>query len=191
MTTQPPRAYTRIAIAIAVAAIIIGATTYLGTTTTITKTSTVTTTISSTITLITTTTPSASGTSFVTGTTVSATNTYFTSCSITGIGGFELRIVSDSTNSPVSGETVNAVDTLGCDNQTQVLYLNNFSESQGGWLTPVSPQAAPGGQLSFTVVYQGATYKFTEPVPPVGADCVTLHVPSGNVTRATNMSGSC
>lgn len=194
MTAQPPRKYTGIAIAIVVAALIVGGTVYLGTTTTITKTSTLTVsttlTISSTVTLISTTTLSPSVTSFVTGTNVTAANTYLTSCSVTGIGGFELRIVSDSTNSPVSGETVNAVATLGCDSQTQVIYLNNFSESQGGWLTPVFPnQAEPGNQLSFTVVYQGATYKLTGLVPPVGTACVTLHVPSGNVTRVTNMSG--
>jgi hypothetical protein len=63
---------------------------------------------------------------------------------------------------------------------------------QGGWLTPVFPsQAEPGGQFSFTIVYQGSTYRFTETVPPIGMDCVTLHVPSGDVTQATIMNGAC
>jgi hypothetical protein len=135
---------------------------------------------------------SSSSTSFVTGTSVnSASDTYLTSCSVTGIGGFELRVVSDSTGAPVSGETINAVDRLGCNDQTQVVYLNNFYEGEGGWLTPVFPnQAEPGGELSFTVIYQGGTYKFSSEVPPIGTACVTLHVPSGNVTTTTVMNGN-
>ena len=71
---------------------------------------------------------------------------YLTSCSITGIAELALRVVSDSTGAPVSGETLSAVDTLGCDTQTQVVHIGNFSMRQGGWLTPVFPaQAEPGG----------------------------------------------
>jgi hypothetical protein len=134
---------------------------------------------------------------FVTGTSVTTSNTYITQCSITGIGGFQLRVVSDSTGAPVSGETINAVDRLGCDvgqtSQTQIVYLNDFSQGQGGWLTPVFPSQAPmhGGQLNFTVSYQGGTYNFSSLVPPVGTTCVTLHVPSGSLTSTTMMSGFC
>ena len=117
-------------------------------------------------------------------------NTFLTSCIVTGVGGFSLRVVSDSTNASVSGETINAVDRLGCDNEMQVVHLNDFSAGQGGWLTPVFPsQATPGGGLSITVTYQGRTYDFSAGVPPVGSSCVTLHVPSGNVTTTTAMNG--
>jgi len=144
------------------------------------------------------TTSSASSTSYVTGTTfTNASDTYLTTCVVMGIGGLELRVVSDSTNASVSGELVNAVDTLGCDivgqpPETQIVHLDNFSVGQEGWLIPIFPnQAEPGGQLSFTVVYQGSTYQFTASVPPIGAACVTLHVPSGNVTHITIMNGNC
>jgi hypothetical protein len=128
----------------------------------------------------------------VTGTGVSSSDTFFaTNCSITGIGGFELLVASDSGGAPVTGEVVNAVDHLGCNSDRQVVYLDEFAARQGGWLTPVFPsQATPGGQLNFTVSYQGKTYNFSAEVPPIGTSCVTLHVPSGSVTTKTVMNGS-
>ena len=124
----------------------------------------------------------------------SASDTFFTvSCSITGVGGLELRIVADSTGALVSGETISAIDRLGCDGESQVVHLDNFSEGQGGWVTPVFPsQAIPEGELSFTVTYQGGTRNFSASVPPIGTSCLTLHVPSGSVTSTTvmNVNGS-
>ncbi len=132
----------------------------------------------------------------VTGTSVATeSDTYLTSCSVTGVGGLQLQVVSDSTGEPVSGEVINAVDRLGCDivgqsGETQVVYLDNFTIGQGGWLTPVFPnQATPGGELTFTVGYQGETFNFSVTVPPIGTSCITLHVPSGNITTATVMNG--
>jgi len=126
-------------------------------------------------------------------------NTYL-QCSITGVGGFEFRVLSDSTGTPVSGESIKAIDRLGCNEQNQVVYLDkfsppvygtNFTESDGGWLVPDFPsQATVGGGLSFTITYQGATYTFNSGYPPVGTNCVTLRVPSGNVTRNTVMNGN-
>ncbi len=137
--------------------------------------------------------PSIVTTGSVTGTSAATTasDTFFTlSCSITGIGGFSLLVVSDSTGVPVSGETVNAVDRLGCGSMPQVVYLDNFTVGQGGWLTPVfPPQATPGGGLDFTVTYEGRTYNFAANVPPIGFNCVTLHVPSGSVTTQNVMNG--
>lgn len=140
--------------------------------------------------------PSSSA-GFVTGTESStASDTFLTRCSVTGVGGFELRVVSDSTGLPVTGESINAVDTLGCQiagqaAEDQVVYIRSFSVGQGGWLTPVFPaQATPGGELNFTMRYQSGTYNFTSAVPPIGTACVTLHVPSGNVTTSTVMNGS-
>ena len=123
----------------------------------------------------------------------SESDTYVTSCSITGVGGFEFRVTSDSTGASVSGETIKAIDRLGLCGENQVFYIDNFSESQGGdgWLVPDFPsQATPAGQLSFTISYQGETYNFTTYVPPVGTNCVTFHLPSGNVTSTTAMNGS-
>jgi len=126
-------------------------------------------------------------------------NTYV-HCSITGVGGFEFRVVSDSTGSPVSGETIKAVNRLGCGSDNQVVYLDsfsqpeyccNFTETNGGWLVPDFPsQATVGGLLDFTVTYQGVTYTFDSGFPPVGTNCVTLHVPSGNATTVFVMNGS-
>jgi len=121
-------------------------------------------------------------------------------CTITGVGGFEFRVLSDSTGTPVSGESIKAVDRLGCNGQNQVVYLDkfsppvyvtNFTESDGGWLVPDFPsQATVGGGLSFTINYQGATYTFNSGYPPIGTNCVTLHVPSGNVATSTVMNGN-
>lgn len=125
--------------------------------------------------------------------TSSPSNTYLTGCSITGVGGFEFRVVSDSTGASVSGETIKAVDRIECDGQNQVVYIDNFSESQGGggWLVPDFPeQATPAGGLSFTISYQGGTYNFTTYIPPIGNNCVTFHIPSGNATTVTNGNGS-
>ena len=165
--------------------------------TTVTTVTTIKTTVTTTATVTSTpATTSESSVQYVTGISfTNATDVYLTTCVVTGIGGLELRIVSDSTNASVSGEVVNAVDTLGCDivgnpPETQIVHIDSFSVGQEGWLTPVFPnQAESGGQLSFTVVYQGSTYHFTATVPPIGTSCVTLHVPSANLTTTSVMNG--
>ena len=125
-------------------------------------------------------------------TTSSVENTYFsTSCSISGVGGFEFRTVHDSSRAPVNADSIAAVDTLGCNNHTQVVHLSEFYYMGRGWVVPVFPsQANVGGGLNITVVYQGKTYNFAGYYPPVGTDCVTLSVPSGNVTSSMAMNGS-
>ena len=126
----------------------------------------------------------------VTGSSVDSSDTYLTSCSISGAGQLQLRVVSDSTGAPVSGETINAVDTLGCNAETQVVYLDNFTVEEGGWLIPIFPnQAAAAGKLTFTLAYQGGDYGFSTVIPPMGISCVTLQVPSGNVTSTTTGPG--
>ena len=90
----------------------------------------------------------------------------------------------------MAGESINAVGRLGCCSIPQVVYLNNFTVEQGGWLTPVFPKhATPGGELNFTVAFQGRRYDFSAGVAPIGSACVTLHVPSGKITYASATNG--
>jgi len=119
-------------------------------------------------------------------------NTYFsTSCSISGVGGFEFRLVSNSTGQLVNSSSITAIDRLGCNNENQVVYLDNFSYLGDGWFTPVFPsQATVGGGLNITITYEGKTYNFAGYYAPVGTDCVTLHIQSGKVTSAIVMNGS-
>jgi hypothetical protein len=107
-------------------------------------------------------------TGFVTGTSVdSASDTFFTGqCGpSSGGGGFELRVVSDSTGTPVSGETINAIDTnqctIGAVLETQVVHSEDFSAGQGGWLVPNFPYPSQVGfDLNFTVGYQRSNLQF-------------------------------
>jgi len=126
-------------------------------------------------------------------------NTYV-SCTISA-GGFEFRVVSDSTGAPITGDTIEAVDRLGCNGQFQTVYLDSFSspvycchfnETDGGWLVPNFPaQATWGGELSFTITYQGKTYDLsTTGIPPVGTNCVTFKIPSGTMNSTTVMNGT-
>jgi hypothetical protein len=138
-------------------------------------------------------------TGFVTWTRVSSSDTFLNSTICpppVGGGGLELRVVSDSTGVPVSGETINAVDAARCipsggrAAETQVVYIDEFSAGKGGWPTPIISSDAEGTANNFTVSYQEATYSFVvNNVPPIGIVCVTLHVPSGNVTNTTTMNG--
>lgn len=135
---------------------------------------------------------------------VSQSNTYLTSCTVSGVGGFEFRVVSFSTGATIplskgpgpsysTGAAIKAVDRLGCNGENQIVYLDSFSDSQGGggWLVPDFPsQATPGGQLSFTITYGGVPYIFTTYIPPIGTNCVTFRVPSDNMTSTTVMNGN-
>lgn len=122
-------------------------------------------------------------------------DTFVTDCTVTGVGGFEFMVVSSATGEPVTAVNITAVDTLGCGARTQRVFLDSFSPSPGGggWLVPDFPtQATPGGMLTFTIAYQGGSYRFTAYVPSTGTNCVTFQVPTeGSVsTTATNGNGS-
>jgi hypothetical protein len=135
-------------------------------------------------------------TGFVTGTSVD-TQVTGTACTDTGGGALQIRLVSDYLGFPVHGELVDAqYTTPDCDGAgsttPQVIHIANFSAGTGGWLTPIYPPQAPTpDELNFTVASGGKTYAFDESVPTVGAECVTLHVPSGSVTSATTTSSTC
>lgn len=120
-------------------------------------------------------------------------DTYLTSCAVSGVGGFEFRVLSSSTGAALLGVNITAVDVLGCDSQNQVVHIDSFSASPGGggWLVPDFPaQATAAGDLAFTITYQGQAYHFAASIPPVGTDCVTFEVPSGGTTSTTVANGS-
>ncbi|HUH99499.1 MAG TPA: hypothetical protein VLY65_00510 [Nitrososphaerales archaeon] len=98
--------------------------------------------------------------------------------------------MSDSNGLPVSGETVNEIYSSSCSNQTssetEVVYVRTFTVGPDGW---IYNSDYPGG--NFTAVYDGMTYTFSGAAPPIGISCVTLHVPSGNVTRTLTTNVSC
>lgn len=78
-------------------------------------------------------------------------NTYFSvSCSITGVGGSEFRIVSDYTGLPVNANNIVAVNGVECSGENQVVYTNEFSRLGGGWYVPILPnQATMGGGFQY------------------------------------------
>lgn len=120
-------------------------------------------------------------------------DTYLSSCAVTGVGGFEFRVLSSSTGAAVSGANITAVDILGCGSQNQVVHIDSFSASPGGgsWLVPDFPaQATAAGDLTFTITYQGHAYQFSASIPPVGTSCVTFEVPSGGTSATTAANGS-
>lgn len=136
-------------------------------------------------------TSNSSSTEYVTGTSVTETDIFFTTdCPLptTAGGSLELRVVSDSSGLSVSVEYVNEINSDSCSNQTfsetQVVYVRTFTVGPGGWLYN---NAYPGGL--FTVVYEGRIYTFSGAAPPLGTNCLTLHVPSGNVTSAFTTNG--
>ena len=133
---------------------------------------------------------------FVTGTSVD-THVTKISCFDTGAGAFQLRVVSDYIRFPIHGEKVNAeymtptCTGFGQSTPLQVIYIDNFSAGKGGWLTPIYPPNVPSpGDLNFTVAYLGKVYNFSDLVPPIGGECMTLHVPSGSVTTKTVTSAN-
>jgi hypothetical protein len=127
---------------------------------------------------------------------IGTSDTYFPSnfeC-FPSVGGLEFRVVSDSTGTPISGENLTAVATLvdTCNGvqYEQAIHIKEFQMEKDGWLMPVFPSGAiAGGNLNITLVYQGRTYGFSAGYPPVGSNCATISVPSGNVNNTNVMNG--
>ncbi len=131
-------------------------------------------------------------------TTTSHRNTFLTSCSITGTGDLYLRVVSDSTGTPVKGANISTTLSVTCNfgqvSESQLIYSSDFTEGRGGWLHPVlPPRSSSAGVFNFTVQYGDKTYIFPASISPMAVSCVTLQVPSGIVTSATYtyFSGDC
>jgi hypothetical protein len=110
-----------------------------------------------------------------------------------------LRVVSDSTETPVQGAKIDAVLHTVCllgevGGESQSVYIENFTQTGGGWLRPVlPPRTVSSGTFNFTVQYEGKTYSFKASIAPVAVTCVTLKVPSSNVssTKYQFSSGDC
>jgi len=122
-------------------------------------------------------------------------DTFLSPCAVSGVGALELNVVHDSNGTPVQGETVGAVlrtaATCAGQAQTQVVYVTNFTQGRDGWISPVLPtHAVNAGGYDFTVEYAGKTYNFAAQVQLVSLTCVTLRVPSGNVTSSVYRYGS-
>ena len=124
-------------------------------------------------------------------------DTFFTTCHVTGQGSLVLKVISDSTGTPVSGETVIGVlrSQSTCDghSETQVVHITNFTQAGKGWLAPSLPSEAQGfGTVGITVGYGGTTYNLSAVIHPASLNCITLRVPSGNVyTTFSQFSSDC
>jgi hypothetical protein len=103
-----------------------------------------------------------------------------TFCSITGqpAGAF-LRILSDSTRTPIAGAQVSATNRPAyCDSsspatsQTTIAFTTNSTE----WY---SLDTLNNAGYSFVVKYSGQTYTLTVDLRPVSGTCATLFIPSG------------
>lgn len=116
-----------------------------------------------------------------------------TNCVITGQpGGINLRILSDSTLTPVTGAVVTAKHDPSACVLNGVEYTNTattrtFTTSGTSW---ISLDPTNDGSYSFTIQFSGHTYAFTAGLGPLATTCATLYVPSGR-TNVTSGLGTC
>ena len=190
MTIGPPPNYTRLAAAIVIAGVGIGASivvsSYVGTTMTVTRTATLT---QTTTTITTTTVTSLSQTA----TSVAESRSL---CISPGQpGGAFLRVLDDSTSLPVVGAKVTAVEraySSDCgiatasafDFQATYTFLTNNTE----WY-PLNTLDAES--YSFTIAYSGHIYEFVAQLGPVINICATLYLLSGMTSVTSSGLNSC
>lgn len=113
-------------------------------------------------------------------------------CSISGQpGSFLLRILSDSTQTPVAGAQVSATNKPAyCGSspatiQTTTTFTTNSTE----WY---SFDTTNNAGYSFTVRYSGQSYTLTADLRPISTTCATLFIPSGRTnTTITEFQSSC
>ena len=124
--------------------------------------------------------------------TVTTSSTVLTTCSISGQpGGFQFRVLSDSTLKPVAGVNVTAVNipalcnSIPATSQATEIFKTNGTE----WFPLPSDN---NYQYDFVANYLGHTYTFTATLRPVSLTCGTLFVPSGrtNIT-ITEFQSAC
>ncbi len=162
MTSQPSRSYTRLSIAIVVAALVIGAaffaSPYLGSQKTVTETTTSMTTVIR-----------------------SQTNSTITSCvvAVPPPQGMYLRLVSDS-GSPLAGYqvTIQYTPQAYCNPNPGGVHVYTMvaATNSSGWIL------FQGWLYDFVFIYSGSTYNFTVPGDPMAWTIGTISLPSGTLT---------
>lgn len=118
-----------------------------------------------------------------------------TVCSISGQpAGFELRILSDSTSTPIVAAQVDATNQPAyCGSSPPIQATSQttatFQTTTNEWYSLPSDNNAG---YSLIVTYSGQTYNLTATLRPVTITCATLYIPSGhsNVTM-TEFRTSC
>jgi len=180
MSPRSPKAYLPIAIAMVISAVVIAASiSATSTPRTVTETSTMT------------------QTSTITTTTVMAilsapgeTSSTF-QCSITGQpGGFFIRVVYDSNQTPVAGAAVNATSLADyCNNiPATVPSTSRFTTSSSTeWYS--LPYENIGG-YSISVAYSGQIYTLSANTAPLSITCASISLPSGNVNVTQKFASS-
>ena len=105
-----------------------------------------------------------------------------------GPGRLDLRVVSDSNGTPISGAQVTATSIsasyiAACAQGPSTTV--KFTTSKEEWY-PVNASDWPSG-FSVVVAYSGQSYSFTVSLPVESLTCSSLYVPSGmtNATRYT------
>ena len=109
-------------------------------------------------------------------------------------GGLYLRVLSESTGSPVEGANVTATNTpVYCDDgepldsNVTVIFTTGSTE----WYSIYGE--GPDNSFAVTVDYAGQSHHFVADLTPESATCATLYLPSGrtNVTWAGPFNLSC
>lgn len=129
------------------------------------------------------TTSQSANTSTVTNATTSTISTVSTSCSITGQGAIELRILADSNSSPVVGARIYATNNPDICNGSPAASKTLIAFTTNGTVWYSLPSENIGG-YAFIVSYSGQNYTLSAGIRPVSMTCATLYIPSGhtNVT---------
>lgn len=122
-----------------------------------------------------------------------------TCISVMGYRGAFLRILSDSTQTPVAGAvvtaTLNPISNCyveGMFGETEYITPSTTSTTfttNGTMWTPLN--TTNGHSISLTVKYSGQSYKFTVQLDVLFLTCTTLYVPSGRMNTTTTIESTC
>ena len=115
-----------------------------------------------------------------------------TTCYISGQPGpFYLRVLSDATQTPLSGARVSATNRAAyCDGTpATTIWTFTFTSNATEWYS-LNTQNNAGYSLS--VSYSGRIYTLDADLRPVSVTCATLYVPSGRINvTIREMQTSC
>jgi hypothetical protein len=169
------KTYIPVALSIVVSALIVAASIVSSAPGTVTKTETVTQTSTTTATTV---------LAVVSAPGETTTGTF--QCSITGQpDGFFLRVVYDSSQTPVAGAVVNATSLPAyCNNVPATTpHTSTFTTSSGTEWYLLAYENIAG--YSISVTFSGHAYSISGDTSPLSVTCATLDVPSG-VTSVTS-----